>query len=86
MMFHLVSFVGRGSVRRKVLKALLKPNSPTELARQMDIERSTVSRAILQLVEKGLMECLTPDERMGRYYRTTEIGRKVLDVIEGNGE
>jgi len=81
-----VSFAGRGSVRRKVLKALLKPNSPTELAKKIDIERSTVSRAIQALEEKGLVECLTPDERMGRYYQTTEIGRKVVDVIEGKGE
>jgi predicted transcriptional regulator len=85
-MFSLVSFVGRGSVRKKVLKALIKPNSPTELAKQLDIERSTISRAILELTEKGLVECLTPDERMGRYYRITEIGRKVVDVIEGKGE
>ena len=85
-MYDLVSFVGRGKVRKKVLKALIKTNSPTELARQMDIERSTISRAILELTEKGLVECLTPDERMGRYYRTTETGRKVMDVIEGKGE
>jgi len=85
-MFHLVSYVGRGRVRRKVLKALLRPNSPTELARQIATERSTVSRAILELVEVGVVECLTPDERMGRYYRITDIGRQVLDVIEGRGE
>jgi predicted transcriptional regulator len=85
-MYDLVSFVGRGRIRKKVLKALIKTNSPTELARQLDIERSTISRAILELTEKGLAECLTPDERMGRYYRTTEIGRKVMDVIEGREE
>jgi len=82
-MYDLVSFVGRGKIRKKVLKALIKTNSPTELARQLDIERSTVSRAILELTEKGLVECLTPDERMGRYYRTTETGKKVIDLIEG---
>jgi DNA-binding MarR family transcriptional regulator len=85
-MFDLVSFVGRGRVRRKVLKALAKPNSPTELGRKLDIERSTVSRTILALEEKGLVECLTPEERMGRYYRTTEIGRRVMNVIDGKGE
>lgn len=85
-MYDLVSFVGRGGARRRVIKALIKPNSPTDLAKQLDIERSTVSRVILELTEKGLVECLTPNSRMGRYYRTTEIGRKVIDVIEGNGE
>lgn len=85
-MYELVSFVARGSVRKKVLKALLRPNSPTELAKSLDIERPAVSRAILALEEKELVECLTPDERMGRYYRTSETGKKVLDVIEGKEE
>jgi len=85
-MYDLVSFVGRGSVRRKVMKSLLKPNSPTELARQLNIERSTISRTILALEEKGLVECLTPDERMGRYYRVTETGKKVIDIIQGKGD
>ena len=85
-MYDLVSFVGRGKIRKKVLKALIKTNSPTELSRQLDIERSTISRAILELTDKGLVECLTPDERMGRYYRITQTGRKVVDVIEGKGE
>jgi len=85
-MYDLVSFVARGSVRKKVLKALLRPNSPTELARILDIERSTVSRTILALEEVGLVECLTPDEKMGRFYRTTESGKKIVDVIMGKGE
>jgi len=85
-MYDLVSFVGRGKVRRKVLTALLKPNSPTELARQLDIERSTVSRTILALEKKGLLECLTPDERMGRYYRATDAGKKVVEILQGKAE
>jgi DNA-binding MarR family transcriptional regulator len=85
-MYDLVSFVARGSVRKKVLKALLRPNSPTELARTLDIERSTVSRTILALVDVGLVECLTPDEKMDRYYRVTETGEKVAEIIEGMGK
>jgi DNA-binding transcriptional ArsR family regulator len=86
IMYELVSFVARGAVRKKVLKALLRPNSPTELARTLDIERPSVSRTILALEKAGLVECLTPDERMGRFYRTTGTGKKVIDIIEGKGE
>jgi DNA-binding MarR family transcriptional regulator len=85
-MFELVSFVGRGRDRRQVLKALFKPSSPTDLSRQTGIDRSTISRVVLELTGKGLVECLTPDERMGRYYRITEAGKKVLAIIEGKGE
>jgi DNA-binding MarR family transcriptional regulator len=85
-MYNLVSFVTRGSVRRKVLKGLLKPNTPTELAKTLGIARSAVSRAIHALEKVELVECLTPDEKMDRYYRTTETGKKVIAIIEGKGE
>ena len=85
-MYNLVSFVTRGSVRRKVLKGLLKPNTPTELAKTVDVARSAVSRSIHALEKVGLIECLTPDEKMDRYYRITDTGKKVLAIIEGKGE
>ncbi|MFA6331331.1 MAG: hypothetical protein WCX22_00115 [Methanoregula sp.] len=33
----------------------------------------------------GLVECLTPDEKMDRYYRISETDKKVLAIIEGKG-
>jgi DNA-binding MarR family transcriptional regulator len=85
-MYNLVSIVTRGSVRRKVLKGLLKPHTPTELAKTYGIARSAVSRAIQAMEKVGLVECLTPDEKMDRYYRTTETGKKVVEIIEGEGK
>ena len=85
-MFDLVSFVGRGRTRRLVLKSLHKPNSPTNLAKQLDMDRSTISRVMIELTERGLVECLTPDEHTGRYYRITETGKKVIAIVEGKGE
>lgn len=85
-MYNLVSFVTRGSVRRNVLKGLLRPNTPTELAKVIGVARSAVSRSIQVMEEKGLVECLTPEEKMDRYYRTTDIGKKVIAIIEGKGE
>jgi hypothetical protein len=32
------------------------------------------------------VECLTPEEKMDRYYRTTETGKKVAEIIEGKGK
>jgi len=86
LMYNLVSFVTRGSVRRKTIKGLLRPNTPTELAKVLGIDRSAVSRAISALEKAGLVECLTPDENMNRYYRTTETGKKVVAIIERKGE
>jgi DNA-binding MarR family transcriptional regulator len=81
-MYNLVSFVTRGSVRMKVIKGLLRPNTPTELAKSLGIARSAVSRTIQALEKVGLVECLTPDEKMDRYYRIAETGKKVVAIIE----
>jgi DNA-binding MarR family transcriptional regulator len=85
-MYDLVSFVARGRLRKKVLKMLFRPNSPTELARILDTDRPSVSRTILALESKGLVECLTPAEKMGRFYQTTDDGKNVMAIIEGKGE
>ena len=36
--------------------------------------------------KKGFVECLTPDEKMDRYYRMTETGKMVAEIIEGKGK
>jgi DNA-binding MarR family transcriptional regulator len=85
-MYNLVSFVTRGSVRRKVIKGLLRPNTPTELAKTIGVDRAAVSRTIRAMEKVGLVECLTPDEKMDRYYLITETGKKVAEIIEGLGQ
>ena len=50
------------------------------------VSQSAVSRAVLALEKVGLVECLTPDEKMDRYYRITDTGKKVAEIIEGKGE
>ena len=82
-MYDLVSFVTRGSVRRKVIKGLLRPTTTTELAKMIGVDRAAVSRTIHAMEKVGLVECLTPNENRDRYYRATESGKKVAEIIEG---
>ena len=81
-MYNLISFVARGKIRRIVLYELSEPHTPTELSRILKTHRSTISRTILALQKKGLVKCLTPKEKMGRYYQITSIGKKVSDKIK----
>ena len=80
-MYELISFLLRSKNRKKVLKNLEKPGTPTELATKLQIQRSTVSRAILELQDKKLIKCLTPNEKMGRLYQIIDLGRKILKEI-----
>ena len=58
-----------------------KPLTPTQLSEKIKTHRSTTSRTLLELEEKGLVKCITPDETMGRFYEITNQGKKVLKEI-----
>ena len=81
-MYDLISFVSRGKVRKKALSNLVKPHTPTELSHIIKTHRSTRSRTILSLEKRGLVKCITPNEKMGRYYEITELGKKVVKKID----
>lgn len=86
-MYELISFVTRGKIRNAVFHNLEIPRTPTQLSEIIGTHRSTTSRAIISLEEKGLVECITPKESMGRYYRLTKLGVDVLNKIkEDEGE
>jgi DNA-binding MarR family transcriptional regulator len=80
--YDLVSFVKRGRVRRIVLENLSRPKTPTQLSTIIGTHRSTVSRALISLEARRLVECITPNEKMMRLYRVTSLGRRVLDKVE----
>jgi predicted transcriptional regulator len=80
--YELISFVSRGKIRKKVLENLLEPHTPTELSIIIKTHRSTISRAIIDLEKKGLVICITPNEKMGRYYQVTNDGKKILNKIK----
>lgn len=81
-MYNLISFVSRGKVRKKVLDNLVEPHTPTELSQIINTHRSTTSRAILALERKELVECITPNEKMGRYYQNSQKGNEILKMIK----
>lgn len=81
-MYDQISFLSRSKNRKTVLENLEKPTTPTELASKLKIQRSTISRAILELMDKKLVKCLTPKEKMGRLYQITESGKKILKKLE----
>lgn len=82
-MYELVSFVSRGKIRKKVLENISEPVTPTELSTKIKTHRSTTSRAILALEDKGLIKCLTPNEKLGRFYQISDKGKKVLKLLGG---
>lgn len=79
------SFVVSSSCREKVLTGLAdKPRLPSQLAEASDVRLVHVSRALRELSDRGLTQCLTPEAKArGRLYGLTDRGLALLGQIRG---
>jgi len=80
--WDLVSFISRGKRRKQILPLLKKPTTPTEIADKINVSVTHVSRTLKHLKEKGLVKCLTPEERVWKLYQLIKEGSEVLDYLE----
>jgi len=80
----LLGFVMSGKYRVKTLEKLKENNfsTPTQISSHLEISLSQASRTLLQLQEKGLVECTTPDRKKGRIYRITDKGISVIKELD----
>ena len=76
------SFVIRAKNRKAVLLCLSKPKTPTQLAEELKLSLPHVSRALKELEKEGLVECLTPSEKVGRVYKRTKIGEEIVNFVK----
>jgi len=81
-MWKLCSYVIRGRNRKRVFFALETPTTPTQLSKELKIHLPHVSRSLSELESRKLVECLTPAEKVGRIYRLSERGRRVLRIVK----
>lgn len=85
-MWELLSFI-QGKVRQAALLALRSgPKTPSRIAEETDEHLSHISRALREMREKGLVECMTPRQSKNRIYRITEKGMLVLEELSRKGQ
>lgn len=75
------SFIYRSKHRGVILKLLDKPKTPTQLKEETKLHFNIVSRTLIELQKNGFVECLNPKQKMARFYRITEKGKKVLNEL-----
>lgn len=81
------SYVHRSKQRRSVLFSLRgRTLTPTRIAEISDMHTSNVSRALKGLEGKGLIQCLTPDERVGKFYTLTDSGAELVEQLRKDKE
>ncbi|MHA1167426.1 MAG: winged helix-turn-helix domain-containing protein [Candidatus Hodarchaeales archaeon] len=81
-LWSLASFVKVSKTRSDILSELrTSPKLPSDLAKTLDIPFPTVSRSLKALEGKELIICLTPGQKKGRLYTTSEIGKDILAML-----
>lgn len=78
IMWKLLSFM-QGRARKLCLQSLYSgPKIPSAIAASTDLYLTHVSRALKELSERGLVECVTPDATKNRIYRITDEGIEIF--------
>lgn len=73
-----IAYVAGSRYRRKVLDALDRPRTPSEMTEKTGLIRPIVSRALKELEARGYVKCLDPDRRKGKAYGRTEAGNRLV--------
>ena len=76
--WQLISFIKSSKYREQILKALTKPMTPTQLKKEVKIDKAHVTRALQSLVNKKLVVCHTPKARKYKIFERTSKGNKIV--------
>ena len=77
-----ISYVKLSKHRIKVLLALEnKLMFPSNIAKEVDMPLSDVSRALKGLKDKELVICLNEEDFQGRLYQITENGKNLINYL-----
>jgi len=73
-----IGFVISSNYRKKVLKALDTEKQPSELSKELNINKTHISRTLNELESKEMIKCLNPNLKKGKLYVISDYGRKIL--------
>lgn len=74
-----IAYVKISTYRTKVMKTLDgKVKIPSQIAKDVNIGQTHISKVLKQLKEHELIECLNPEFKKGRLYRHTNKGDEIV--------
>ncbi len=76
------SLVKSSEYRLKILKSLHENiKMPSEISKETDIRLNHVSTFLSEMSKHKLVECLNKNDKKGRLYKITEMGKNVLKRV-----
>ena len=76
-----ISFVLRSANRKKVFESLKEPKIPTQIAKGLGLNLGYISNILIELLDRRLIECLTPNEKRHKFYRISLKGKKLVGEL-----
>jgi DNA-binding MarR family transcriptional regulator len=79
------AWLKRGKSRQATAEVIRKspvPLSINDIHQRAKIALSQASTTISDLEKKGLIECLNPEDKIGKLYRITPEGKELLQKLE----
>ena len=79
-----ISIIKNSEYRRKILISLADVNylTPSEISEKTKIRLNHVSNFLKDLKDNKLVICLNEDDKRGRLYQITELGKKIAKENE----
>lgn len=77
-------WVKRGKRRQQALGVFNKSPNPLtikEIHEKAHIALSQASAIVAELEDEGVIECLTPQDKIGKLYRITEEGKEIITTL-----
>lgn len=85
-LYRLKSFIDRSPNRRKILELLAEKEEalrPSDIAEELEVHRTTVSKRITDLAEEDLVKVMNPEDNRNRYYKITSNGNELVVEVLG---
>lgn len=70
-----------GRLKLRIILALNKPKTATNLSKVLKTHRSTISDVLIQMKNKGILLCINPKQPYNRFYQLTKTGKCVLKEV-----
>jgi DNA-binding MarR family transcriptional regulator len=79
-----ISLLKNSKYREKILESLLYVSylTPSEISEQTQIRLNHVSNFLKDLKDNKLVICLNDNDKRGRLYQITELGKKVIEELK----
>ena len=76
-----ISFVISSNYRKKVLKSAENLKTPSTLSKELNINKTHISKTLSELESKKMIKCLTPNQTKGKLFIISNYGKNILKEI-----